>query len=213
MRLLYEVLKLSPWHIQSGGAERNELLYRFVSLHITTGRGGASTISQSWVCMCMCVCICVGVVLRLIFIQTSHFIMVLVLFRAGDTLLTELELLHLCAYVQVCISMHFQVLKWSVNRKTTSKATDLFLGDGEGEGGLKEGQREIRKRKSPVSTVLSTFCPLTPPACWLQWRGLCFCTCSTKTSRGLPCLSCNLQTHGLTFQIQQFTMLSHIKDM
>lgn len=54
-------LKLSPWHIQWGGAERNALLYRFVYLHITSGSGWgvAHTISHSCVCMCMCVCVCV----------------------------------------------------------------------------------------------------------------------------------------------------------
>lgn len=59
MRLLYEVLKLSPWHIQSGGAERNELLYRFVSLHITTGRGQYNLIELGLhvhVCVHMCGC-------------------------------------------------------------------------------------------------------------------------------------------------------------
>lgn len=48
-------LNLSPWHIQWGGAERNAFLYGFVYLHITSGWGGAHTISQSCVSMCMCV--------------------------------------------------------------------------------------------------------------------------------------------------------------
>lgn len=60
MGLLSEVLKLSPWHIQWGGAERNAFLYRFVYLHITSDWGGAHTISQSCVCMCIPACVCGG---------------------------------------------------------------------------------------------------------------------------------------------------------
>lgn len=70
----------------------------------TSPQGGVGPVQShragfACACACVCVCICVGVVLRWIFIQTPHFIMVLILFKAGDTLLTELELLHLCAYV------------------------------------------------------------------------------------------------------------------
>lgn len=43
--------------------------------------------------------------------------------------------------------MHFSVLQWSVNKKTTSKATDLFWRIRE------EIRGRSRKRTSPVSAV------------------------------------------------------------
>lgn len=58
MGLLSGVLKLSPWHVQSGGAERNAFLCGFIYLHITSGWGGARTISQRCVCMCVHMCVC-----------------------------------------------------------------------------------------------------------------------------------------------------------
>lgn len=74
MGLLSEVWKLSPWHIQWGGAERNAFLYRFVYLHMTSSWGGAHTISQS----CVCVCMCVYVVVSWIMFQldfTCHYVL------------------------------------------------------------------------------------------------------------------------------------------
>lgn len=78
-------------------------------MHFSTGlfpytspQGGVGRVQSHravFACVCAYVCACVYVVLRLIAIQTPHFIMVLVFFRAGKILLTELELLHLCAYV------------------------------------------------------------------------------------------------------------------
>lgn len=46
-----------------------------------------------------CVCICVYAVVRWIIIQTSLVIMFSVFSVVGNPLLTELELLHLCAHV------------------------------------------------------------------------------------------------------------------
>lgn len=46
MGLLSEVLKLSPWHIQWGGAERNAFVNVFVYLRVTSGRGGAYNLTE-----------------------------------------------------------------------------------------------------------------------------------------------------------------------
>lgn len=59
MGLLSEVWKVSPWHIQWGGAGRNAFLYGVVYLHITSGRGGAYNLTELCVaCVCVRICAC-----------------------------------------------------------------------------------------------------------------------------------------------------------
>lgn len=98
MELLSEVLKLSPWHIQWGGAERHAF---FVGLFTyTSPQAGVGRIqSLRAVFACACVCIWVYVVERWIIVQNSPVIMFSVLSVVGNPLFTGLELLHLCAHV------------------------------------------------------------------------------------------------------------------
>lgn len=56
MGLLYEVLKLSPWHIQSGGAKRNASLFTgLFSYTSPQAQVRAYNLKELWLHVCKCV--------------------------------------------------------------------------------------------------------------------------------------------------------------
>lgn len=79
----------------------------------------------------------------------------------------------------------------------------------------KKGGDKRKGRRTRKTSVVSAFCPLTLPA-WLQGRGLCFYTCSTKTSRGLPPSVPHRprpQTHKHSHQMMGGQIINHLRPL